>query len=245
MKPTTDANDSEPQATSTPVQVPPTVPKVGPGPTDIDLHTGVADIDTQVTPPATMPDVHASPTVVIQQDTSLHAAVHGTSVEAVTTPLSAEVSGENSPVKSPDKALNSSDTASIHFTQKRKKKSKKKKPSEDKKKKPPKKKKSHKPGNHCLGAKCKHSGSADGDMLRCIFCYRWYHCDCTNSSVNEDGAWPCPGCRKMPGTISKLECQMQQVLELNNEIVRKCTQLLTELSSCQARNVAEKLKTTI
>jgi hypothetical protein len=227
-----DPADDNPQATSTPMQAPLTTPIAETA--DINLQADVADVNTLMEPP----DVHASPMGPIQDDTNLHAAIYSPSPseETVTTPKPVEKSLINSPATSPDKNADSSDmelSTPIVPLKRKKKKDKKKK------KKQPKKKKTYQPGNHCLGPKsCKYNGSADGDMLRCIFCYRWYHCDCTNSNVTDDGAWPCPGCRKMPGTIEKLESQMKKVLELNNEIVKKCTHLITELSSCQARNVA-------
>ena len=108
----------------------------------------------------------------------------------------------------------------------------------NKKTKRKKKAKTEQRGPHCLGRECRFNGLEHGNMLRCIFCYSWFHTDCTGADINVDGAWPCPSCRKMPETIKKLETKMQQLLESNTKIVQNCSNLVTELSGCQALNVA-------
>jgi cell division protein FtsB len=94
------------------------------------------------------------------------------------------------------------------------------------------------PGPHCLGANCKHNGSGSGDMMRCIICNTWFHCDCTQAKINEDGAWTCPTCRKMPYNIKSLQSQMKELIEANKELSLKFNTVFANYSASHAKYTA-------
>jgi hypothetical protein len=97
-------------------------------------------------------------------------------------------------------------------------------------------KKSTKRGSHCLPKnQCKHNGSGSGDMVRCIFCNHWYHCDCTDADITLDEAWTCTACRRMPQDIHNLQLQLKDIIQVNTNLSQKCIEVVDKTSAVQAK----------
>ena len=77
--------------------------------------------------------------------------------------------------------------------------------------------------------RCKHKLSDTDDMIRCCFCFVWYHEDCIDvGSLADKGVswWVCPTCRMMPTSIAVLTSiatdmrgSLEQLLSSNTALV--------------------------
>ena len=93
--------------------------------------------------------------------------------------------------------------------------------------------------------RCKHMRSDTGDMIRCCFCFVWYHEDCIDDgSLTNKGVswWVCPTCRMMPTSIAVLtsivtdmRSSLEQLLSSNTALVAAVNDLKSENASLMTK----------
>ena len=86
---------------------------------------------------------------------------------------------------------------------------------------------------HCLENGCLHEQKDTKDMIRCTFCFVWYHYGCVDVSKKDDdfAIWPCPLCRSVSRRLEKLSSQITSMESAMNRWKSLLTRKVVELTT--------------
>ena len=98
---------------------------------------------------------------------------------------------------------------------------------------------------HCSENGCLHEQKDTKDMIRCTFCFVWYHYGCVDVSKKDDdfAIWPCPLCRSVSRRLEKLSSQITSMESSNFTRDEQVKKLIDENSLLRQKVV--ELTTTV
>ena len=75
------------------------------------------------------------------------------------------------------------------------------------------------------------------DMIQCNFCQKWLHEKCVNISSNDTVTfWLCPTCRAMPQSISDINTRLDQIVKVNEDLVKQLAGRIADIQELQSEN---------